>query len=209
MKFKFQPMVAALALCASVSVQASLIVTGYESGSTKTTLVDDPSLQYQTVGGYEVDSILAYAELINSSDDTESGWMSAVFDELGITMGDLSLDKIEFGSDDDVDNFWKHVDDTIYNGEVDFEPEYYLIKIGGGLLDAEHFLYQNRGGQNDLTIDLDWIEKFSGFTGKNFDIYRISHVSTNKATSVPEPALWLLFGSGMIGLGIARRTRRR
>ncbi len=206
MQHWIKPLALSTALVFSTVASATLIDTGYEVG--ETTLVDDLTPQQQTVMGYEVDSIIAYAELNNSGDATEAGWMSAVFDELGIGIGAFDLDKIEFASDTDVDTFWTQIDGDVYNGEIDFEPAYYLIKIGGGLLEAEHFLYQNNGGLDDLTIDLGWMEEFSGFSGNNFDIYRISHVST-ASQSVPEPGLMVLLGFGLLGFGISRGMRRR
>lgn len=205
MKHWIQTSAMVLSLAVTAQVQATVITTGYEKSGTETTLVDDTSLQDAVVNGYTLDTIIAYAELTNSGDATEAGWMDAVFDEMGISIGDYSIDKIEFASDSDVDNFWTQVDGTVYNAEVTFDPEYYLLKIGSGQLDAEHFLYENKGDLGDLTIDLKWLDQYSNFTGNNFDIYRISHVTSTMA--VPEPSILMLMGAGLIGFGIARRKR--
>ena len=172
-----------------------------------TVIVDDPSLQSGSAGsGNQIDQILAYTLLGNSGDATEIDWMTTTLDHLGVSYDPISsIQKLEFDTDADSDSYWKTDDSSsgVYTGDLDSGASHYLIKIGQGNVSYVTFLYKNLEDLFLASIDLGWLEDFSGFTeDKNFDIYRISHVS-----AVPVPATFWLFGTALVGfIGISRRT---
>jgi len=158
-----------------------------------------------------LDSIIAYDSLRNSGDATERAWMTQSLEEFyGHSFDPIStITRLEFEDDTAVDDFWGDPVGTdsmggdIHSGSMVNEPVHYLVKIGGGRASYDTFLYRNVGDLALATIGLGWMEHFSDFTGNNFDVYRISHVS-----AVPVPAALWLFGTALIGfIGFSRRTK--
>ena len=191
------------ALATSFNANAATVNLSGALGDYLTEIVDDPSLQFGSAGTDNyVDPILAYTLLGNSGDPTETDWMTTTLDYLGVTYDPItSIQKIEFGTDADSDAYWTDLGGGIYTGELDSGASHYLVKIGEGNVSYDTFLYENFQDLHLATLDLGWLEDFSGFTGKNFDIYRVSHIS-----AVPVPAAFWLFGTALVGfIGFSRR----
>jgi hypothetical protein len=184
----------------------AIILSGHES--VIVTGNDLTKQLYTAADGNEVDTIIAYGALGNSGSQTEADWMMAVFDHLNITdHGSIvGVDKIEFDTEADSDAYWgPAVEEGIYSGDLNYANSHYLIKIGEGkLADPKYdtFLYENLESLMVATLNLKWLAEFSQFTGKNFDIYRVSHVS-----EIPVPAAFWLVGTALIGfIGLSRKT---
>jgi hypothetical protein len=192
------------AIAFSSNVNASTVTLNGLLGIYETEIVDDTSLQSGTVGDLSIDPIIAYTALGNSGDPTEMDWMTAVYDELGITYDPFtSIQKIEFDTTADSDAYWTDLGGGIYTGDLVNGADNYLLKIGEGNLTYDTFLYENFDSLFQATISLNWLEGFSEFDGQNFDIYRISHISV-----VPVPAAVWLFGTALIGLiGFGKRRK--
>jgi hypothetical protein len=174
-------------------------------GGFDTVVLDDTEIAAQsgTAGSYSIDPIIAYTLTDNSGDATEMAWMAAVYDYLGILDTVSNIAKIEFGTEAISDVYWTDLGDSNYTGDLNYGNDNYLIKIGGGKVDYDTFLYQNLDSLFQATLNLETLAGFSGFTGNTFDIYRISHIS-----EVPVPAAFWLFGTALIGLvGFGKRRK--
>lgn len=186
----------ALTLLASLNVNAAL--------------VSDADVLQQELDG--LDPIIAYTSLENSGDATEIAWMNQALEDF---YGQGSFDpistitKLEFEDDDAVDDLWGDPVGTdsmggdIHTGSTT-EEDHYLVKIGGGSLSYDTFLFNNVGDLALATIGLGWMDYLSDFAGNNFDVYRLSH----QVSAVPVPAAFWLFGTALIGfIGFSRRTK--
>ena len=159
-----------------------------------------------------VDEIMAYSISDTSSVHEESEWMASL---LGGTADDYVINKVEFGTQTgqvDWVDFWTCLDcaagddfnsGNIYGAELDDPIDNYLIKLGGGNLTYDTFLYNNLDSTDHMVVDLSWLDLYSQFDGNTFDVFRISHVST-----VPEPSIIALMAAGLVGLGFARRRKK-
>jgi hypothetical protein len=190
------------ALGISFNGNASTVLAGFD-----TVILTDAEIVAQSgtaSDGNSIDAIIAYTLTHNSRDATEMAWMAAVYDHLGILDTVSTIEKIEFDTDADSDAYWTDLGDSNYTGDLNYGNDNYLIKIGGGNVDYNTFLYQNFDSLMQATLNLDTLAGFSGLkTGKTFDIYRISHIS-----EVPVPAAFWLFGTALIGfIGLSRRTK--
>lgn len=150
-----------------------------------------------TLGGTDVgsvDNILYTASLGNSSDAEEEAWVESV---LGFDVG------FEYRSDGAFS--WDTVDGEtdIYAQLLDSDPEFYLVKLGGGnFLGDTHVLYDNAASLSYAVIDLLALGQ-----GATIDIARVSHISEYNGTSVPEPGTLALFGLGLLGLVLVARRK--
>ena len=159
------------------------------------------------VDGIYVDDVTHATYLDNSGEGSELAWINEVLIADGIIYD--SLVRVEdFGIGD-----WVEIQDGIYNFDLASlgEPGWYVLKIGGNLNqgNADGFnntlLFDNFGDM-DLgfaTISLLMLEDWSNLVINNFDIMRVSHLST-----VPVPAAVWLFGTGLVGLiGFSKRRK--
>lgn len=191
-------------LAIGFSANASTVTLSGALDDYTTEIVDDTSPQSGSAGtDNQIDLILAYTLLGNSGDPTEIDWMTATLDYLGVGYDPItSIQKIEFDTNAETDAYWTDLGGGIYTGDLDSGASHYLVKIGEGNVSYDTFLYENLDYLSLASINLGFLESFSGFTGNNFDIYRISHVS-----AVPVPAAFWLFGTALVGLiGFSRRT---
>ena len=209
---------------------ATIAVSFNVDAATLTPLIGDLGTTYQTALVFDtpyyelqkddnLDPIIAYTYLSNSGDATEIDWMTAVLDEyLGEGTYDpiTGIEKIEFVEDGGIFDpavFWVPRLDVegnpvldsqvgaIYDGPIDGGTTFYLAKIGEGQLEYDTFFYENLDSLFLASIGLGWLDYFSEFSGNNFNIYRISHLSL-----VPVPAAFWLFGTALIGfVGFSRR----
>jgi hypothetical protein len=157
------------------------------------------SLTITDVGG--LDDFLASAYLGNSGDAAEEAWVESI---VGF---DVQLsDKYDTNGSD-----WTlidHVSQTdIYATSLNTSSEYFMIKLGtGGTTLDSHFLFENIG-------DLAWaVVDFSDagidLTVRNINMNRLSHVAEmGEYHEVPEPSVIMLFGLGVIGLGLTLKRR--
>ena len=173
-------------------------------------LVTDADVLQQELEG--LDPIIAYTSLGNSGDATEIAWMNQSLEDFYGPGGFDPIEtitKLEFEDDAAVDDLWGDPVGTdsmggdIHTGSTN-EEAHYLVKIGGGRLSYDTFLFNNVGDLSLATIGLGWMGYISDFTGNNFDVYRLSH----QVSAVPVPAAFWLFGTALIGLvGISRRRK--
>ena len=107
---------------------------------------------------------------------------------------------------------WQLVTDSgetdVYAAELNFNPEYYLIKLGTGNTNLNsHYLFENIGELSYAVINFS--DAGLDFTTTSFNIGRISHVGEFGGTvDVPEPANLALFGLGIAALGLSRKKQK-
>lgn len=149
------------------------------------------------VGGTDVgvqDSLIDHTRLDNSGDQTELDWVQKV---LGYT--DVTLDT----KYDTVGGDWQKTNGTgIWALSLQFDPEYFLIKTGGGGGSDTHYLFNNLDSLSWAVIALSDVN-ITQIKG----VSRISHVDEFKGAPVPEPGTVVLLGCGMLGLGLYARRR--
>ena len=152
----------------------------------------------------DVDSILYTTDLGNSGDATVEAWVNSVLNPDSATLS------FKFEIDENLASPWTLVDGSfvddnnpIYAFELTTDPEYYLLKLGGGNFTGDtHVLYDNASSLSYAVIDLGLLGQ-----GATIDITRISHISEFNATSVPEPGTLALFGLGLLGLMLTARRQ--
>lgn len=149
-----------------------------------------------------VDQLLASTKLGSSSESTESSWASGI---LGFN--------VTFETRINGSGAWSSVDSNPGLYAIDFgadgdDPLYYLVKTGAGSSVGPgdtHFLFQNLESFRYGLINLGDLGFSSLMVGK------ISHATifdSGGGTSVPEPGLFVLLGTGMLALILIRRRRR-
>jgi hypothetical protein len=148
------------------------------------------------------DDLLAAESLKNSGEATEEKWIE---DVLG-----FDIDYAQLGSISD-SSYWESVvggelGDYAFQFDDGFNPEYFLIKLGGGKgagADDTHYLYDNLASMEYAFINLS--DFGEGVTLTNFGI--ISHAGTSGGTSVPEPGVIGLLAIGLLGVVARRRFK--
>ena len=178
------------------------------------------------VGG--LDTLIAVGEAGNAK--TELNFINDILSP-SYSQGSFDSLKIEFTEKNPEDNeilytdFFYWVDDgiegnaNIWAFELLGEPETFTIKTGGK--DQYLWMYANNDAANwgviqegsPLTLQLASLSITEtmlpgDFTLNNGNITSISHLTPG--TSVPEPEMMLLFGTGIIGIaGVAMRRKKK
>ena len=213
-----------------ILVNAILFVTLVLFATTATAL----TISNVTINVGDVDEIIAYAELNNSGEQTEIDFIEQY---LGVGYV-VDFFKDENMGDDNGVSYpnpypWIMVDQPINGPAInayayDFSAtitSYFLIKTGNigysSDLNSETnvfysyntFLYKNlpltSGSEYNSqygVIDLDTLSDLG--SGGVIDIFKISHISYENSSPVPEPSTLLLFGAGIAGLVTYRRRKR-
>ena len=159
------------------------------------------------VGAY--DNLVGQATLSKSGDGFEEAWIESVLGD------DIDFTKIPLSAGDD--GSWMSVSDGVAGDYAlnlaPYNPEYYLVKIGGGSgagADDTHYLFDNTSNLGWGFINLSLFGEDVKIT--NFSI--ISHVGATGSGAcegdcgeVPEPAMVGLLAIGLLGFAVARRRK--
>lgn len=163
---------------------------------------------------YVIDTLLGSDRLSNSGDATELAFIRSV-------TGDDSL-ILDFKISSGI-NAISNGSDSWFIDVAPDTPGYFLLKFGTGNTSADsHYLFKNIGELTKLV----WSnEQVSFLTGDNCslnenpnscNIGRLSHYVGTQGIGgedpevpgeIPEPASMLLFGAGLLGLGLSRRRK--
>lgn len=145
------------------------------------------------------DTLLGSSALPNSGAATELAWVQTFFpgETVNVTTTTTAVDWTETSLA------------GTYAFKLSDDPADFFIKIGTGNTgsDVDHFMFQNN-------IETGWaviaLSDLNINNIENFDVGRISHVGeVGGGTQVPEPSMLLLFGSGLLGLGLFGRKKFR
>jgi hypothetical protein len=164
-------------------------------------LVARPGLALMLADSTEVgsiDDLIAQSSNIGNSDAEELAWINQ---EAGTNYELANFIKMDFTPylqpvyDNSV------VLDDVYAFALNYNPHYYLLKIGNGLGVDVHYLYRN-------VEEFGWgvIDFYSIFQGANYDLMVVSH--TSGTAPVPEPATILLISTGLVGFAGTRIRKR-
>lgn len=163
---------------------------------------------------YTVDTLLGSARLANSGDATELAWIRQVTGDNTLTM-DFKINSGDVGF-----NVTANGSDSWFIDVAPDAPGYFMLKFGvpGNSALADHYVFENIAELTKLV----WTNAQVNFlTGGNCglngspnscNIGRLSHyVGTNGGgdggNEIPEPTSMLLFGAGLLGLGLSRRFK--
>lgn len=160
------------------------------------------------VGSYDtlLDSITqGEPGLPSSGEGNEELWIESV---LGFDVTYTQLDGSSSGSNwEMVTGIGAVAGDYAFNFGMEFAPDYFLIKTGGGSgtgVTDTHFLYENNNSDNWAFLNLS--DFGEGVSLDNVSV--ISHVGrTGGTVTVPEPGTLALLGLGLAGLGLSRRRK--
>jgi len=149
------------------------------------------------VGGYDnlkFKATQGSLELPSSGDADELAWVRTVLNDQTIT---LAVKYTQMN--------WLVTDEAgVYAIDLQTNPEYFLVKIGGGAGSTgyTHFLYEN-------LESLNWgVVKLANLGLSITNITALSHVDEFNGTQVPEPMSMLLLGFGLVSLAGVGRFRK-
>jgi len=153
------------------------------------------------------DNLLAAETLRNSGEATEEAWIE---DVLG-----MDIDYTQFGNVSEGSN-WQSVSDGVagdyaFEFDIGFNPEYYLLKLGGGNgtgTDYTHYLYDNLESLQYAFVNLSDF----GEDVKLENIGIVSHIGSTggcegDCETVPEPGMVGLLAIGLLGMVARRRLK--
>ena len=157
-----------------------------------------------------IDAIIDSKSLGNSSVAQEEAWVESV---LGIDVAfeyknDGTFSWVAVDNQPTVyvekKNGKKELIDTIFAQALSTDPDYFLVKLGGGNFSGDtHVLYNNAASLSYAVIDLVALGQ-----GATIDIARISHIAEFDGTSVPAPAPLALLSLGLLGMVASRRKNK-
>ena len=145
-----------------------------------------------TVGSQ--DTLLASTDMGTSGDRTEIGWVESVLQVPTITFDS------KYGSQP---ASWEPTDGGgLWALNLMGNPDYFLIKTGNNRINGlDTYLFKNNDDFSWAVIDLNDIYCVVG-------VSKISHLD-EFGSSVPEPGTMVLLGSGLLGLAIWGKRRKR
>jgi len=140
------------------------------------------------------DTLIGSAALPDSGAATELAWVQTFFPgaTVNVTTTTASVD-------------WTQTSLAgTYAFKLSDNPGDFFIKIGTGSLgsDVDHFMFTNNPDTGYAVVAL---SDLNITNSTHFDVGRISHVGEVGGTSVPEPSMLMLFGSGLLGLAFFGR----
>ena len=165
-----------------------------------------------------VDTLLGKTNNANSGDATELAGLNAVVGAYNLLTGSNLLAGslgVEKSADIDIGTIGQSGDTFFYDVAPD-KPSFFLLKFGGGKkkVDFTDYYFANIGGLSQLVFTNAQVDNVINFADCFDGSCRLSHYTTfNPPTSstftqpIPEPAMPLLLGVGLMGFYLTRRTR--
>ena len=141
------------------------------------------------------DTLLSSIALANSG-NAEQAWLESLFPGETIVITNTTAVN------------WTQVDGltNTFAFNLSDDPANFFVKIGTGNTGSniDHFLFQNNANTGWAVIAL---SDLNVNNINHFDVGRISHIGEIGTSKVPEPGMLILFGSGLLGLGIFGRKK--
>ncbi|SCX06920.1 PEP-CTERM protein-sorting domain-containing protein [Nitrosomonas eutropha] len=164
---------------------------------------------------YTIDTLLGSAALANSGDTTELNYIKQLTGDSSLEL-DFKIEKNDVGF-----NVATNGTGSWFIDVAPDTPGYFMLKFGVGStsVTADHYVFKNIGELTKLVWSNDQVNFLTGGDcGANnsnaCNIGRLSHyVGTNGnggggSSEIPEPVSLLLFGAGLLGLGLNRRRKQ-
>jgi hypothetical protein len=145
----------------------------------------------------DLDSLVDSTHLSDSGESVELDWVNSL--GLGTFTWAGKTDFSTSGSE------WKATIESsnVFAFDLLGNPEYFLIKTGGKKDVDTDFLFRNNDSFDWAVVSLGDVN-VTAIQG----VSRLSHLSEFGETSVPEPSMLMLFGSGLLGLGFFARKNK-
>ncbi|CAD85486.1 VPLPA-CTERM protein sorting domain-containing protein [Nitrosomonas europaea] len=165
-----------------------------------------------------IDELVGSAKLGNSGDGTELAFIRSITGD-----NTLTLD-FKINDNDSSFNVMSNGLDSWFIDVAPDTPGYFMLKLGvpGNSTLHSHYVFKNIGELDKLVWSNDQVNYLTGGncglngSPNSCNIGRLSHYVGTQGIGgedpevpgeIPEPASMLLFGAGLLGLGLSRRRK--